>query len=168
MVFKKFLPAKTLFELNLKNNNLIQTFEYHPTGYLVNFQNKKIIIRDYSHSDYNVFRQIFNSEEYKIVLSLLKLNFNIENEQTIIDAGANVGYTSLYFLDQIPRVTIIGIEPFNSNMVQYKKNIINNNFEKQVLFYENALSGKENEQFTIDKSFRDGKDWSISTVLSNE
>jgi FkbM family methyltransferase len=171
-IFKSFFTKKHTalesFELNLAKNNLIESFESNATAYIANFQNKKVIIRDYNHSDYAVFKQIFNFEEYKTVLSLIKLNFNIENEQIIIDAGANVGYTSLYFLEQLPKVKIFGIEPFNTNMTQYKENIKINNFEKQVVFYENALSEIENKSYIIDTSFRDGKDWSISTVATNE
>lgn len=167
-LFVKKLSSKNQFELNLTKNNLIESFESKSNAYIANCQNTKVIIRDYNHSDYAVFRQIFNFEEYKTVLSLIKLNFNIENEQIIIDAGANVGYTSLYFLDQLPKVKIFGIEPFNTNMAQYKENIKINNFEKQVVFYENALSEIENKSFIIDTSFRDGKDWSISTVAKNE
>ena len=164
---KKYTPDE-IFEKNLIKNKLISGFKKENNNYLIESIYGKSIARSYDHSDYDVFKQIFNNQEYKTVLSLIKLNFNIENEHIIIDAGANVGYTSLYFLDQLPKVKIFGIEPFNTNMTLYKENIKINNYEKQVVFYENALSENENKLYLIDTSFRDGKDWSISTVASNE
>jgi FkbM family methyltransferase len=169
----KFLYFKTLsnegkFKLQLKEDNHIKSLHKQGKHYFVRSERLNLIIRNPNHSDYAVFRQIFKFEEYKTVLSLIKMNFNYEEEKIIIDAGANVGYTSLYFLDQLSNVRIFGIEPFNKNMIQYKKNIKINNFEKQVVFYENALSEIENKSYIIDTSFRDGKDWAISTVATNE
>lgn len=159
---KKHTPVE-IFEINLNKNKLITNFEIQENNYIVESNYGKNVIRDYQHSDYNVFKQIFNFEEYKIVLSLYKLNILNDEKPVLIDAGANVGYTSLYFLNSIPNLQIFSIEPSESNMNIYKQNIALNNFEQQVKFYMNALAEVENKNFTINNTFRDGKDWSIST-----
>ncbi len=40
----------------------------------------------------------------------------------IIDAGANVGFASLWFLQRFPNTEIIAIEPESSNCEMLKKN----------------------------------------------
>jgi FkbM family methyltransferase len=72
-------------------------------------------------SDFETFIQIFIDEEYN-----LKYDF-IPN--TIIDAGANCGYSILYFKHLFPNVKIIAIEPESSNVDMIQKNI---NFFKDV------------------------------------
>jgi FkbM family methyltransferase len=44
--------------------------------------------------------------------------------QTIIDAGAHVGYTALWLRQQFPDAVIIAIEPEPRNIVQFKKNCL--------------------------------------------
>ncbi len=164
---KKYTPEE-IFELNLRKNKLISNFEKDNNNYLAESSYGKTIIRGNKHSDFAVFRQIFNDQEYKTVLSLFKLNkFKTEN-LVLIDAGANVGYTSLYFLQNIPNLKVFGIEPSESNMSIYKQNISLNNFEKQLTFYPNALAETENKSFSIDNTFRDGKDWAIATKESEK
>ncbi len=166
--FAKKYTHEEIFELNLRKNKLIANFQIENNNYLAESSYGKTIIRGYKHSDFAVFRQIFNDQEYKTVLSLFKLNkFKTEN-LVLIDAGANVGYTSLYFLQNIPNLKAFGIEPSESNMNIYKQNISLNNFEKQLIFYPNALAEIENKSFIIDNSFRDGKDWAIATKESEK
>jgi len=69
-------------------------------------------------SDLFVLSQIFGWEEYRIDSNRLKILRNIVSKwldagltPVIIDAGANVGYSSLYFYDTFPGVCILSIEP---------------------------------------------------------
>src|SRR5689334_7465356 len=64
----------------------------------------KIYLRNKSF-DTNIFFQIFIKEELGFVNSL---NFPIES---IIDAGANVGLSSIYLKKRFPTATLISIEP---------------------------------------------------------
>src|SRR5256885_16984483 len=58
-------------------------------------------------SDREVLGQIFIEEEYRpLVLS---------SPQAIIDLGANVGYSSAYFLSQYPNATVLAVEPDPDN-----------------------------------------------------
>ena len=55
-------------------------------------------------SDVRVFRQIFERDVYHFLPQHLKVN-------TIIDAWANVGYSSLWFNEMFPKAKIIAAEP---------------------------------------------------------
>ena len=79
--------------------------------YSCNFN--RLIIRGNT-TDMAIFRQIFVSKEYD-------LPFNIK-PKFIIDAGANVGYASLFFADKFPEAEIVAIEPETSNCEILKQN----------------------------------------------
>ena len=55
-------------------------------------------------SDLDVFGQIFSGDEYASVSDL-------ENVSFVIDGGANVGYSAVYFLSCYPAATVVSIEP---------------------------------------------------------
>lgn len=65
--------------------------------------------------DIKVFSQIFIHED---------LNFKLPSSSptTIIDCGANIGLSTLYFKFKYPQVKIISVEPESSNFELLKKN----------------------------------------------
>lgn len=66
----------------------------------------KILLRRNS-SDIKVFYQIFFKEEYKI---------NLESTPNIIlDLGANIGLSAIYFAQKYPQAKIISVEPDKGN-----------------------------------------------------
>ena len=65
-------------------------------------------------SDIDTYLQVFISEEY---------NYDYGNPIVIVDAGANIGLTSIYFANKYPNATIIAIEPEESNYKLMLKNI---------------------------------------------
>jgi FkbM family methyltransferase len=66
-------------------------------------------------ADVYTYEQIFMDEEYK---------FNTQQHpKTIIDAGANIGLTAIYFTNKYPNAKIIAIEPEKSNFDLLTKNI---------------------------------------------
>lgn len=65
-------------------------------------------------SDVTTFKQVLIDQEY---------NFSSQRTpKTIIDAGANVGYTSVYFARKYPDVQIYSFEPELSNFNLLRKN----------------------------------------------
>lgn len=163
-LFSKKKTEEELFRNRITRNKKIIEFFPEQDFYKLKISSKiNVFCRNYLYSDFLVFEQIFNFEEYRIIKSLFKLNKIDNKEIIIIDAGANVGYASLYFLEEFDSVRIFGIEPSKENMNIYKKNVEINNFQDNVKFYERALSEKINSTFNINRDFRDGKDWAIST-----
>jgi FkbM family methyltransferase len=63
-----------------------------------------------------VFREIFIWREYEC-LDWLK------TASLIIDCGANVGYSSAYFLSRFPGATVIALEPDSANFKLLQKNV---------------------------------------------
>lgn len=59
--------------------------------------------------------EIFINEDYN-----LDIIFEVN---TIIDAGANVGFASIYFTSRFPKSNILAIEPEKSNFKILRKNI---------------------------------------------
>jgi FkbM family methyltransferase len=79
--------------------------------------NKTLFFRPAT-SDFSVFRQIFMDYEYSIEFE--------HSPRTIIDAGANVGFASLYFSNRFPGAQIIAVEPDHSNFDTLLSNIQGN------------------------------------------
>ncbi|HYG02367.1 MAG TPA: FkbM family methyltransferase [Chryseosolibacter sp.] len=88
------------------------------------FKSEKISLPGYLHpihlrpslTDKITFKEIF-----------LKLEYNVDlpptlNVQYIIDAGANIGLTSVYLANRFPHARIISIEPDEENFIMLRKN----------------------------------------------
>lgn len=67
-------------------------------------------------SDGYTFAQIFLYHEYRCI-------DDVHDAGLIIDAGANVGYASAYFLSQYPAARVIAIEPDPDNFAMLQKNV---------------------------------------------
>lgn len=65
-------------------------------------------------SDVATYHQIFIKTGYDVDLAV--------TPQTIIDAGANVGFTSVYFAQKYPQANILAIEPESANFKLMRKN----------------------------------------------
>lgn len=66
-------------------------------------------------TDIDVYRQVFFAEEYLLSLP--------QQPEVIIDAGANIGLTSVYFASRYPDARIIAIEPEPGNFDLLKRNV---------------------------------------------
>lgn len=67
-------------------------------------------------SDRWAFGQVFVREEY----GDLSLE---QNPKLILDCGANVGYTSVYFLEKFPHAQLIAVEPDEQNFEILMQNL---------------------------------------------
>ncbi len=124
-----------------------------------------LFARLHPHSDAYVLRQIFIEEEYKPVVDFFGANAAGEVLR-IIDAGANIGYTSAYFLRHFPTAKIACIEPDPGNMELLKKNLGRYIDSGAALPFQNALMADENKDLAIDRTRGEGKDWAISVTES--
>ncbi len=59
-------------------------------------------------SDVEVFKQIFAWREYRCL-------DDVHDASLIIDCGANVGYSAVYFLTRYPNARVIAVEPDADN-----------------------------------------------------
>jgi len=66
-------------------------------------------------SDVLVYKDVIDSKEYEFTAT--------KEPRTIIDAGANIGLTSVFFANKYPNAKIIAIEPDESNIKILEMNI---------------------------------------------
>lgn len=155
------------FENRLHEHFLIQQFEKKDTFYEVStVDGITLSMRGKDHSDFMVFNQIFRYHEYHSIIRTLLLNEGFSKNHVLIDAGANVGFTSLYFAHYLPNCSIYGIEPSADNFAVYSQNATYIQSEGTVKLYCNALAHESNMQFDVENDFRDKKDWALTTKAS--
>ena len=85
-----------------------------------------------SSSDYATFGEVILDKSYD-----LNLRFTPE---VIIDCGANIGLTSIFFKNKYPNATIIAIEPEKNNFAILNKNLAG--YEK-IILYNNGIWDKK-------------------------
>ncbi len=66
-------------------------------------------------TDADVYGQVIRQAEYAAVA--------VGQPRTILDCGANVGYTSAFFLSRFPLAQVIAIEPFPANAELCRRNL---------------------------------------------
>lgn len=167
ILFPIDITQQEYFQNQLIQNSLVANVEKKNDNlfYLTLANDLKVIVRGKDHSDYSVFKQIFNFEEYKLIYTLLKNNPSfLKNESVFVDAGANVGFTTMYFSHFLNFKKIICIEPSIDNVQILKENIKTLDNNDAITVYQRALTNNLNANFSLDTSFRDQKDWSITTT----
>ncbi|AWG21478.1 hypothetical protein FFWV33_07980 [Flavobacterium faecale] len=105
-------------------------------------------------SDILAFHQIFTFKEYD-------MNFGM-TPNFIIDAGANIGLSAVFFSNKFPNATLVAIEPEKNNFDALRKNTEN---YPNVLLEKKALSNQDNLFFdVIDKGYGN---WGFVTENKN-
>jgi len=134
-----FLSRFILAKINLLKNNL------------------NVFLRKGS-SDVEVFEQVLVNQEYFPLLE--KLSFTGSHNIKIVDCGANIGLSAMYFNLYFKQKTeLYLLEPFQDNLSLIKKNLEENSISATVL--DKAL-WTSNGKLSLDNSFRDGKEWSLT------
>jgi FkbM family methyltransferase len=133
------LGAPSSVELKLKNAE-------HP-----------ILMRTYS-SDREVLRQIFIEDDYDpIVLS---------SPRMILDLGANVGYSSAYFLSKYPSANVLAVEPDPSNYAICCRNL--EPFGRRVRVILGAAWPECTNLVLHKGTYRDGREWATQVRSATE
>lgn len=130
-----------------------------------NLINISILIRKNS-SDTQVFKQVLIDKEYFPIIKLIELKNESKSIKLIVDAGANMGLSSVFFNYYFPNANIIAIEPELSNFNTLQKNILRNSLVKTILPINKALWINSSDSLTIANNFRDGKNWSCAIQQS--
>jgi FkbM family methyltransferase len=130
--------------------------------YTVNGRQLDFVVRRES-SDMAVFKQIIFDGEYEAIIDIARQH-DLQLS-TILDAGSNIGLTTLYLKAFFPQSTVICVEPSDTTHEILQENIRINNLadvatEKKGLWSKNC--------FLKGKKFRDCKEWSFSLEESSE
>ncbi|MEJ7823201.1 MAG: FkbM family methyltransferase [Chitinophagaceae bacterium] len=130
---------------------------FNPKNGIIKLKSKKfkntVQIRK-SDSDLPIFYQVFAELQYDINYYLKFKPVNI------IDCGANVGYSSLFFVAHFPDANIIAIEPQKDNFKQLQENLKNYSNIKTV----NAAIWDQNTSLAI----KDETEWSASFEVKEQ
>jgi FkbM family methyltransferase len=131
------------------------------------YKNKnRLFARLYPSSDLMVLKQVIIDKEYSAVVDYFKDNEAGHESLTIIDAGANVGYSTFYFKEHFPKAVIVCIEPDDKNETVLRRNLAPFIEDKTAFVYKHALMGEADKHMAINNDFRDGRDWSVSVSES--
>lgn len=110
-------------------------------------------------SDLPVLRQVWEELEYKTVVEFMLPYVDSTASLTIIDAGANVGYSTLYLKSAFPNARIVCLEPDSGNFRQLSRNIQINGFQDVEILQ--AGLWKSDAFLEVCRDVGDGMEWSF-------
>jgi FkbM family methyltransferase len=102
-------------------------------------------------SDLDVFTQVFLEREYSA------LNGGPE-PGLILDLGANVGYTTAYFLSRFPRARLLAVEPDAGNFALLQRNVAP--YEPRAKLLRAAIWSRSVPLVLSEAPYRDSREWS--------
>ena len=105
-------------------------------------------------SDWDTIQQIFRNQEYGLqrlrrgqeILDFVAVEQSVGQRPLIIDAGANIGASAVYFALTFPEAVIVAIEPEESNFALLRRNVEGLN----VRCLKAALSSSEGSARVVD------------------
>lgn len=103
-------------------------------------------------SDGQVFYQVFARLEYSCVDDMSGVSL-------IIDCGANVGYSSAYFLSRFPNVKLIAVEPDPGNFKILQRNL--EPFGPRVKLIQSGIWSHSCGLVISKERYADGREWAI-------
>jgi len=102
-------------------------------------------------SDADVFEEVFVDREYSALDAQPHVGF-------VLDCGANVGYSSAYFLTRFPGCRVLAVEPDPSNFALLQQNLAPYGERARALHA--AVWSHETEMVLSGEVFGDGREWS--------
>jgi FkbM family methyltransferase len=109
-------------------------------------------------SDLDVFSQIFIQLEYDCL--------RVSDGGLIMDLGANVGYSSAYFLTKFPRSPVIAVEPDLYNFRMLQRNLAP--YGARVTAIHAGVWSRSTKLSLRDIPYRDGGDWTRQVQEDSE
>lgn len=100
-------------------------------------------------SDRDVFRLIYVEHEYAAL--------QLDSPRLIVDCGANVGYSAVYFLSRYPDARVVAIEPDPANFALLSCNLAP--FASRVRLIQAGIWSREVPLRLARSIFRDGREW---------
>ena len=109
-------------------------------------------------SDREVLAQIFIQREYEPL--------ELSQPKTILDLGANVGYSSAYFLSKYPTANVLAVEPDPGNYAICCRNLAPFGQRAKVI---HGAAWVERTKLVLERgSYRDGREWTTQVRLAKE
>jgi FkbM family methyltransferase len=103
-------------------------------------------------SDLDAFRQVFLEREYAAL-------GDESDVDLVIDCGANVGYTSAWFLSRYPSCRLIAVEPDAGNFALLSRNLAP--YGDRARLVRAGLWSRKCGLKISEVPFRDGREWSV-------
>jgi FkbM family methyltransferase len=113
-----------------------------------------------STSDLEVFEQIFVHKEYSSLDDM--------KPKVIVDCGAYVGYSTVYFLNKFPASRVVAIEADGDNFLVCKLNL--SPYEHRVTLLHSAIWSRSGGVVVVRGKYRDGREWAnqVRECISGE
>jgi FkbM family methyltransferase len=108
-------------------------------------------------SDMKVFDQIFIYREYACLLDL-------KDPSLVLDLGANVGFSSAYFLSVFPTARVVAVEPDERNIAMCRDNL--SSYGDRTLVLHGAVWSKTAKLRVLKGVFADGLEWATQVEES--
>lgn len=128
--------------------------------FIPNNKNRFILLRKNS-SDNAVFNQVLILQDYKSVIKIYDQLFD-SPPQRILDCGANIGLTSLFFADHYPAAQIWAIEPSIDNFQLATENLLVNKVSTCKLI--RGAVWDKNTILKIAANRKEGNEWGIQVT----
>ena len=106
----------------------------------------------YGSSDLDVFEQIFVKQTYRCLL-------DVSEPKLIVDCGANVGYSSVYFLSRFPEAHVVAIEPDLDNYSMCQKNL--SPYAERVTLLRAGIWTHDAPLIVCRGQYGDGREWAV-------
>lgn len=142
-----------LLALSYEYNRIAKRRGLRPYGQTLRLRLRRSGIKLYLRteaSDYRVLRQIFIENEYAPLDDLSSV-------ATIVDCGANVGYSSLYFLNRFPQAHVIAVEPDPANALICEQNL--RPYGNRATVIKGAIWPQKARLEIVRGEYRDGGEW---------
>lgn len=108
-------------------------------------------------SDLDAIRLIFGEHEYQ-PLDVA------DTIHTIVDLGANAGFSSLYFLNRFPKARIVSVEPDPRNVAMCRRNL--QPYGDRATVLEGAIWSGRKELRLKPGIYRDGREWATQVTAA--
>lgn len=180
LLILKYLLKRVLHLKTTEKERLVNEFYFHlirlngylkednPKDFVVYYPDFKanIKLRKRPSSDLNVFNQVYEYKEYQPVVEAFQKHFPEVKHLNFIDAGSNIGLTSVYFSKFFPNSRFINIEPDTSNFETMSYNLSANG----IASVEKVKGGvwSTDAYLKIVSDFRDKNDWSFRVEETTE
>lgn len=103
----------------------------------------RLHMRSLANTDYGVAWQIYWRGDYESPQSL-------QDVRQVVDLGANIGYSCLYWCQQYPQCRVTALEPHPVHLSIMKDNLQRNGFRDQVEIVPAAAGSKERRSYLTD------------------